>query len=557
MTTRSYSSTEAIWKVYADCGDLACRPPQIAREQNAEAAIGLPPRAPESRRDQAMRRWQPWSARFCGARAGSCCPLGCALLTVAAAVVAVHAWSTEPRRRRGGASPAKPVPVADLLIEPTRFPQQYPAVVVDPSIVSRVLRRDRRCARRIRGDAARMCAAAGRGDRTAPPCRVPTSENGASLIVTVTRPVTSLRARVDQLAGCASFTSAVGGDAAQVSEVTVDLPPAPPVDADDSYAVDQTVTPESSGASRHADVDPRRQDRRRASHRVLAGHRRPPTPHRTPGTGHPVHRCGAQGAQSDSALAGIPSRAFIPSRAGRGPCGHFRSVDIGHCRGMTTSQSDFQLNRPGALIAALPAVLGFVPEKSLVLVTVDRGEMGCVMRVDLSPELFGLRRPRRRGRRGGSPGRRDRGRRRRRGRGLPVVQRRIPRAGRDIERTPRRARDRAARLPRRRQGRRGRTLALPWTRAEAAASSTTRRRRRWRWRRCWTAAGCTPGARSFNRSSQVADAAASAALADVIREQTDGRRRRPRHRGRHGSGGAAGRRRIAPRHPRWPGWRAR
>ncbi len=55
---------------------------------------------------------------------------------------------------------------------------------------------------------------------------------------------------------------------------------------------------------------------------------------------------------------------------------------------MTTSHSDFQLNRPGALIAALPAVLGFVPEKSLVLVTIDRGEMGCVMRVDLSPELY-------------------------------------------------------------------------------------------------------------------------------------------------------------------------
>ncbi len=54
---------------------------------------------------------------------------------------------------------------------------------------------------------------------------------------------------------------------------------------------------------------------------------------------------------------------------------------------MTTSQFDFQLNRPGALIAALPAVLGFVPVKSLVLVTIDRGELGCVMRVDLSPEL--------------------------------------------------------------------------------------------------------------------------------------------------------------------------
>ncbi|HEX4586638.1 MAG TPA: DUF4192 domain-containing protein [Mycobacterium sp.] len=55
---------------------------------------------------------------------------------------------------------------------------------------------------------------------------------------------------------------------------------------------------------------------------------------------------------------------------------------------MTRAQPpDFRLNRPGVLIAALPAVLGFVPEKSLVLVTVDRGEMGCVMRVDLSDEL--------------------------------------------------------------------------------------------------------------------------------------------------------------------------
>jgi hypothetical protein len=54
---------------------------------------------------------------------------------------------------------------------------------------------------------------------------------------------------------------------------------------------------------------------------------------------------------------------------------------------MTPQSPDFHLNRPGVLIAALPAVLGFVPEKSLVLVTVDRGEMGCVMRVDLSDEL--------------------------------------------------------------------------------------------------------------------------------------------------------------------------
>jgi hypothetical protein len=69
--------------------------------------------------------------------------------------------------------------------------------------------------------------------------------SGARLTVTVIRPVPSVRARVTQLAECSSFTSAAGGEAGVVSEVTVDLTPAPPVDADDSYAVEQTVTPES------------------------------------------------------------------------------------------------------------------------------------------------------------------------------------------------------------------------------------------------------------------------------------------------------------------------
>jgi hypothetical protein len=55
---------------------------------------------------------------------------------------------------------------------------------------------------------------------------------------------------------------------------------------------------------------------------------------------------------------------------------------------MTKHRADFELNRPGALIAALPAVLGFVPEKSLVLVSLDDGELGSVMRVDLSGELL-------------------------------------------------------------------------------------------------------------------------------------------------------------------------
>ena len=54
---------------------------------------------------------------------------------------------------------------------------------------------------------------------------------------------------------------------------------------------------------------------------------------------------------------------------------------------MTTHRPDFELNRPGALIAALPAILGFVPENSLVLVSLGGGELGAVLRVDLSEEL--------------------------------------------------------------------------------------------------------------------------------------------------------------------------
>lgn len=53
-----------------------------------------------------------------------------------------------------------------------------------------------------------------------------------------------------------------------------------------------------------------------------------------------------------------------------------------------TRHPDFRLGHPGALIAALPAVLGFVPEKSLILVTLEQaGHLGAVMRADLSAAL--------------------------------------------------------------------------------------------------------------------------------------------------------------------------
>ena len=69
------------------------------------------------------------------------------------------------------------------------------------------------------------------------------SQDASSLIVTVTRPAAPLRERAEQLAACPSFTAVVGP---AISALTVSVLPAPPVDADGSYAVDQTVTVDGS-----------------------------------------------------------------------------------------------------------------------------------------------------------------------------------------------------------------------------------------------------------------------------------------------------------------------
>jgi hypothetical protein len=63
------------------------------------------------------------------------------------------------------------------------------------------------------------------------------------------------------------------------------------------------------------------------------------------------------------------------------------TVPIASVGAMTKQRPDFELNRPAAVIAALPAVLGFVPEKSLVLISIDDHELASVMRVDLSEGL--------------------------------------------------------------------------------------------------------------------------------------------------------------------------
>jgi hypothetical protein len=144
-----------------------------------------------------------------------------------------------------GAAPAR-IRVADLLIEPGKFPAGYPAVVLDATAVYRALQA-------IDGVAADSVV---KPLQCAPPPRAPQdtaavqgidSQDASSLIVAVTRPATPLRDRAEQLTACPSFTAVHGQD---TSAVTVTVLPAPPVDADDSYAVDQIVTGEPSGPRR-------------------------------------------------------------------------------------------------------------------------------------------------------------------------------------------------------------------------------------------------------------------------------------------------------------------
>ena len=174
------------------------------------------------------------------------CLRGCALAVAMALLVGcTRVILGTVRPVASGVEPA-PIPVADLLIEPGQFPARYPAVVLDATAVYRALQD-------VDGVAA---ASVVNPPHCAPPPRAPQdtaamqgidSQDASSLIVTVTRPAAPMRDRAAQLTACPSFTAVQGHDA---SAVTVTVLPAPPVDADDSYAVDQTVTAESSGLMR-------------------------------------------------------------------------------------------------------------------------------------------------------------------------------------------------------------------------------------------------------------------------------------------------------------------
>ncbi|MGV0797123.1 hypothetical protein [Mycolicibacterium elephantis] len=139
-----------------------------------------------------------------------------------------------------------PVPIDELLIEPARFPAQYPAAVLDGTAVYRALND-------IDGVAPGSvvtpadCAPPPLASHRSVAAEGIDSATASSLIVAVTRPAPDLRERGEQLRRCASFTTAHQG---VTSDVTVTMLPSPPVDADDSFAVDQTVTPQGEGPVR-------------------------------------------------------------------------------------------------------------------------------------------------------------------------------------------------------------------------------------------------------------------------------------------------------------------
>jgi hypothetical protein len=168
----------------------------------------------------------------------SWCLRGCVVLTAAALLAGCSRVTVGTIRpaRDGGESP--PVPVAELLIEPDRFPPQYPAEVLEDAAVNRVLQD-------IDGVPAGAvvtphdCGPAEPGQVDTAAVEGIDSATASSLIVVVTRPAPPLSEKLDKLRACPSFEVGRGDE---TSTVSATLLPAPPVDADDAYAVEQTVT---------------------------------------------------------------------------------------------------------------------------------------------------------------------------------------------------------------------------------------------------------------------------------------------------------------------------
>lgn len=139
----------------------------------------------------------------------------------------------------GLAAAAKPVVLADALLDPSRFPAAYPAAVLD----------EQGTAEAVTGVAGVPAGATvkppdcappptGSGPRDAVAAQGVDPATGAALTVILTRTYDALSVRREELERCPSFTATAGEVVTTVD--TVLLPP-PPADADDTLAAESTI----------------------------------------------------------------------------------------------------------------------------------------------------------------------------------------------------------------------------------------------------------------------------------------------------------------------------
>lgn len=134
---------------------------------------------------------------------------------------------------------AKPVVLAEALIEPSRFPRSYDAAVLAPEATGEAVASVDGVPTGATVEPA-GCAppAVGPGPQHAVAAQGVEPGTGAALTVILTRSETKLSTRRDQLARCASLRATAGEVVSTVD--TVLLAP-PPVDADDSLASRTTI----------------------------------------------------------------------------------------------------------------------------------------------------------------------------------------------------------------------------------------------------------------------------------------------------------------------------
>lgn len=177
--------------------------------------------------------------------------VGGAGIAMLAAVLVVTAGVGCSRTVDGTLQPSGPdgsVALTSLLIDPGRFPDNYSATVLKPQSAEQAIRdiggvpagsqvTPPECAPLPPGPAPQDAVAVQGVDEA----------TSSRLTIALTQVDAGLTTRRDQVRGCPSFSVTTGDLTATVTTAPL---PAPPVDTDDSFAVDQTVDAQAEPPAR-------------------------------------------------------------------------------------------------------------------------------------------------------------------------------------------------------------------------------------------------------------------------------------------------------------------